>query len=292
MTSTVLLSWESMRVGQLVGKFSPNFDDAHVHSFKTAVDPHSEIYRSEIPPSLAFDTLHAVKEFIELPQGTVHSKEAIQFHGIAEPHLPTTVEIFVADKSVRKGKQNFTLEYRAFSGDAHVLTAYKSFVIPGVSAEAEKNPIAFDFGLFGNTLDATHTYALSDTKFQVTQELLDSFGEVTATDGPIHSDPEIATPQFGGTILQGMYLFELTSQRMSCLSSTERWLQSGKIAAKFVGSSITGETVSIATTIRNIDEDSKRIHCSFEARTDSGRTVFVAEAEGPLDSKLILEKAK
>lgn len=289
MSSTVLLSWDSMVAGEIIGEFRSNLGVDHIQQFQSIVDPQTQVYTDGTTPSLAYDTLHAAKEFIELPQGTVHAKEAVEFHGPASVDQPETVQVRVADKSVRRGKRNFTLEYRVFTGPQHVITAYKSFVVPGRTNEPDSEVIRpFDFGLFPSAENPGRTgrgLRLDRTEFIVQQSLLDDFGRSTATDGPIHTDPQVAAEQFGGTILQGMYLFELASQAMMRLSSPREWMSSGRLAAKVVGSSITGETVTLTPTVHQvIFGDEVRARCAFEAWTGNGKTVFVAEAEGPLSA--------
>ncbi|MBV1778929.1 hypothetical protein KRR55_07380 [Paeniglutamicibacter sp. ABSL32-1] len=295
MSSKVQLSWDSMVTGETLGVFRSTFDAEHTREFAHIVDPQQQVYTDGTAPSLAYDTLHAVKDFIELPQGTVHSKESVEFHAPALVDQPATVLVLVADKSVRRGRKNFTLECRVFTGSHHVISAFKSFVVPGKTEEPDSSTSrSFDFGLFTagtNPGQAGPKRQVETVEFVVVQSLLDEFGRVTATDGPIHTDSRIATEQFGGTILQGMYLFELASQTMTRFSSPSQWLSSGKLAAKIVGSSITGETVTIIPTAHRVTNgDTVHVHCSFEARTSSGSTVFVAEAVGPLTAKKYLKE--
>lgn len=295
MSSKVLLSWDSMVTGETLGEFRSAFDAGHSQEFAHIVDPQQQVYTDGTVPSLAFDTLHAVKEFIELPQGTVHSKESVEFHASALVDQPASVLVLVADKSVRRGKRNFTLECRVFTGPRHVISAYKSFVVPGKTEEPDSSTSrSFDFGLFtagANPGQAGPERHVETLEFDVLQSLLDDFGRVTATDGPIHTDPRIAAEQFGGTILQGMYLFELASQTMTRFSSPSEWMSAGKLAAKIVGSSITGETVIILPTAHRVTiGDRVHVHCSFEARSSSGKTVFVAEAVGPLTTLKYLKE--
>lgn len=295
MSSKVQLSWDSMVTGETLGEFRAAFDSGHTQEFARIVDPQQQVYIDGTAPSLAFDTLHAVKEFIELPQGTVHSKESVEFYAPALVDQPASVLVLVADKSVRRGKRNFTLECRIFTGSRHVISAYKSFVVPGKTEEPDSTTSrTFDFGLFtagANTGQAGPERQVENIEFVVVQSLLDDFGRVTATDGPIHTDPGIATEKFGGTILQGMYLFELASQTMTRFSSPSEWMSAGKLAAKIVGSSITGETVTIVPTALQVTNgDTVHVHCSFEARTSSGNTVFVAQAVGPLTAQKYLKE--
>ena len=78
MSSKVLLSWDSLAIGETLGEFRSDFDAGRTQEFAHIVDPQQQVYIDATAPSLAFDTLHPVKEFVELPQGTVHSKEAVE----------------------------------------------------------------------------------------------------------------------------------------------------------------------------------------------------------------------
>lgn len=289
MPTSQLLSWDSLIPGETIGIYRWDVDADHLETFRHLVDPTSSVYTDGTAPSLAYDTLHATKRFIELPQGTVHAKEAVEFHGPADPQQPATVTVVIADKSVRRGRRNFTVEYRVSTGDAAVLTVYKSFVVPETVAapDSESTP-TFDFGLFpgpGSPAEEVPGVGLPEHGFTVDQTLIDGFGSATATDGPIHSDPAVATPLFGGTLLQGMYLFEMAAQAMMRFSSPAEWMSSGRMAAKIVGSSICGDRVSLTPTMHQIVSGSEpRVRCRIEARTDQGKTVFVAEADGPLSA--------
>ncbi|WP_202912114.1 hypothetical protein [Nesterenkonia muleiensis] len=290
-----LLSWDNLIVGDVLGEYHPIFDVDHVREFQSIVDPAGQVYDETVFATLAYDTLHAVKAYVRMPQGTVHAKEAVEFHGLSNPELPVRVLIVVGDRSVRRGKRNFTLEYRVFTGDDHVLTAYKSFVIPGKVDERDSTaPKTFEFGLFDGGKNSDETIPelhMVPVEFTVEQQLLDDFGRVTATDGPIHTDPVVAEKFFGGTILQGMYLFELASQVMTRLSSPLEWMSSGRLVAKITGSSITGESVTLVPTFqRVIPGESPRVLCAIEAHTESGRTVFVAQADGPLSADNLVKE--
>lgn len=285
MLTKEILTWDALSIGDRLGTFRAPFVEATVREFAEIADPESLIY-SDVAPALAYDTLHAVKHFIELPQGTVHSKEAVEFQGLITPDSDCTIEVSVADVGVRRGKRNMCIRYEVRSGTTNAMTVYKTFVLPGkVDRKDTEPPVIGDFDLFNEAASGNHVpgVTLAIRQWEVTQDLLNEFGRVTATDGPIHTDHEVAAPLFGGTILQGMYLFETASQMMTTLSSPREWLESGQLAAKIVGSSITGESVTMTAKLSTVTlASSPTAQCQFEAVTDNGRTVFIAQARGPL----------
>ncbi|GGU97476.1 hypothetical protein GCM10010182_12140 [Actinomadura cremea] len=126
--------------------------------------------------------------------------------------------------------------------------------------------------------------ALEPVRFVVTQDMLDDFGRVGGGSGAIHTDPEVARPLFGGTIAQAMFLLDSVVQLMVGLSDLDHWYARGKIEAKFVGNTLTDETVTIAGTVTETwtGDGVAMARCSFTgtAGTDD-RTVLVAEATGP-----------
>jgi acyl dehydratase len=290
MPVTTRLTWDELSAGQRLGTFRPPFDARTVNDFREVVDPAGTLYTEGAEPALAYDTLHAVKEFVELPQGTVHAKEAVRFHSPIDPAAPCTVDVSVASRSVRRGRRSFVVEYDVRSGAARVMSAYKSFTLPGTAdtADTEPGPEA-DFGLFSHS--PAEGIEMRAAEIPVTQGLIDDFGRVSATDGPIHTDPAVATPLFGGTILQGMLVFETASQLMARLSSAREWLTSGTLAAKIVGSTITGERLRVVPTLTSVaNTGTPRARCSITATTDTGRTVFVARADAPLTAISTLQE--
>lgn len=288
------VTYNDLNTGDVLGRFSTDFTSTTVEAFASIADPTTRIYDG-CAPTLAYDTLHAVKNFVELPQGTVHSKEAVEFHAPISADLDCLIDVSVADVSIRRGKQTMCVQYDVYSGPTLALTALKTFVLPGRS-DSPDTPFPAsngDLGLFTETQSPAHSsgLALSSKEITVSQTLLDDFGRVTATDGPIHTDPTVATPLFGGTILQGMYLFEAASQMMASLSSPQEWLSSGRLAAKIVGSSITGEIVTVSARLLHATAGPKnRAGCAITATTDTGRTVFVARADAPLTAFELTEK--
>ncbi|GAA1511761.1 hypothetical protein [Brevibacterium permense] len=288
------LTYDDLTVGDVLGRFSTDFTRDTVDAFASITDTTTRIYR-DCSPTLAYDTLHAVKAFVELPQGTVHSKEAVEFHAPISPHLECVIAVSVADVSVRRGKQTMCLRYDVYSGSTLALTALKTFVLPGKSdlPDTPSPASTGDLGLFTEAQSTAEPsgLALPTEEIVVSQDLLDDFGRATATDGPIHTDPAVATPLFGGTILQGMYLFETASQMMTSLSSPPEWLSSGRLAAKIVGSSITGETVRVSARLLQVTAGpTNRADCAITATTDTGRTVFVARADAPMSVFNLVEE--
>lgn len=287
MLTNELLTFSDLHTGDQLGRFTTDFTSNTVAEFVSIADPSERIY-SDCATALAYDTLHAVKHFVELPQGTVHSKEAVQFHSTINQDEPCVIDVSVADVGTRRGKRAMCIQYDVHSGDKLALTALKTFVLPGKSDEADTDVSNIgDFGLFPDASRNAEAegLALQSRTIEVTQSLLDEFGRVTATDGSIHTDPAIATPLFGGTILQGMYLFETASQMMAELSSPEQWLSKGSLAAKIIGSSITGETVTMSARLLKVTSATlHQAECAITATTDTDRTVFIARASGPLSA--------
>ncbi|HEY8481541.1 MAG TPA: MaoC family dehydratase [Spirillospora sp.] len=128
--------------------------------------------------------------------------------------------------------------------------------------------------------------AIEPVSFVVTQEMVNDFGRVGGSDGPIHTDPEVARPLFGGTIAQAMFLLDPVVQVMVGLSDLDHWYARGKIEAKFVGTTLVGDTVTITGTVAETWTDDKGTaiaRCRFTGTAgEERRTVLVAEATGPM----------
>ncbi|WBL19498.1 hypothetical protein [Citricoccus sp. NR2] len=296
MTTQTKLGWDDLVAGQALGSYQLAQSQADVEEFQDVVDPRGDIYDESGWANLAYDTLHAVKQFVDLPQGTVHSKEAVAFHHPIDPSTECLVDVAVADRFTRRGRPGFVIENRITSGEEHCMTVYKTFVLPGTSEESDtQGNRAFDFGLFDMDLGEPDMpgIALESYEIPINQNLIDRFGKVTATDGPIHSDPAVATPIYGGTLLQAMYIFEIATQAMSRLSSVSRWSVSGKIAAKIVGSTISGESVTVAARVHEVViNEAARAMCSITATTNNGKTVFLARADAPLEAIRLIKDVR
>ncbi|MGO1182279.1 MAG: hypothetical protein ACTHZ5_04040 [Micrococcaceae bacterium] len=296
MATQTKLSWNDLEVGQELGSFQLPLKHSDVEEFQKVVDPEGSLYGESGWANLAYDTLHAIKHFVDLPQGTVHSKEAVSFHHSIDPGTDCVVDVAVADRFIRRGRAGFVIEKRVHSGGKHCMTVYKTFALPGKSNGSDTvGNRDFDFGLFDLDLSETERkgLALEPCDISVNQELIDHFGALIATDGPIHSDPDIATPMFGGTLLQAMFVFEVAAQSMSRLSSVDSWNSSGKIAAKIVGSTVNGETVTVSARVHEVKfREAPRAICSITAKTSSGKTVFTARADAPLDTVQIIKEEK
>ena len=284
-------TWAELTVGQSLGEFWPAFTTDQAWQYADAADPAHTVYTDGTRPPLSLNTLHAVKALVDLPLGTVHGKETVVFHGLAAPGEPGRVQMTVADKQIRRGKRHLVLEYQAFSGQVHTLSAFKTFVFPGHTDEPDREPqVASDLGLFADQREIQDEFEIADSlDFAVTQPLLDAFGGATATAGPAHTDPVAAREMFGGTILQGMYVFERAAQVMAGLSSLPDWARSGRLTAKFVGNVLAGDAVTLHTRIH---EAGGRARCEFTAHTGDGTTIFVAVGDGPLDRSRLQNRSE
>lgn len=283
-------AWDDLVPGQSLGPVTSAFDGNHVENYAKVADPEGAVYDNNTPPPLGAMTLHAIKEVVELPQGTVHARDAVAFHS-APVDGTTRITLSVQDKYIRRGRRHLCLRYEAHTDQAHVLTAFRTFVWPGRTDHPDTAPSgAHDFGLFsqpepgGDQPDTSLASALAQRRISVRQGLLDEFGLIVATDGPVHTDPAVAAELFGGTILQGSYLIECMSQMMSTLSTGQLWATHGRLAAKIVGNAIAGDDVVLKGTVEHLRADTEGLPvalCSFTAQSSSGTTVLVGAAEGP-----------
>lgn len=69
--------------------------------------------------------------------------------------------------------------------------------------------------------------------YQITQKQMNTFGEITAGDGQIHTDPEFAknTP-FKKTLVQGVYLLAIVEKELD--NYFQNWDQNGVLKATFL----------------------------------------------------------
>lgn len=282
--STTAQPWDRLHIEQELGEIDLASGTEQSTDYARVVDPEGRHYGDTNFAPLFVNTLRPVKALVDLPDGTVHAREAVQFLSVPQPDRPMNVRLTVADKYIRRGHRYLVLKYAVNVESEPVMVANKTFVWPGKSTNPDTAPQGdTEWGLF----PVPSTPAVRNFVPRVTtapQHLLNDFGRVGGGDGPIHTDPDFAEPLFGGTIVQGMFPYELVTQAMIGLSDTKTWCTGGVMAGRFIGNIRADEEFTLAGIVHDVreDDDGARIAtCSFSAARSDGTPVLVASAVGP-----------
>jgi acyl dehydratase len=112
----------------------------------------------------------------------------------------------------------------------------------------------------------------------MSQELIDSWADLTTDYNPLHVSPEYAaTTQFGGTIAHGHYTLSLMEELMLSIAGAE-WLHGGLLhKVRFRAPVRPGETYVLTA----IEDTAMPSTWRLELRDDSGE-ILAAEAEAEL----------
>jgi 3-hydroxybutyryl-CoA dehydratase len=111
----------------------------------------------------------------------------------------------------------------------------------------------------------------------ITQETINLYAAVSGDGNPLHTDPAFAaTTQFGGPIAHGMLVLAYLSE---CLTAAfgDRWLNSGRLRARFRGPARPGDTVAVSGRV--VSRDNAKLTCVVEARNQDGDQLITADAE-------------
>lgn len=282
MTATAQ-SWEGLQIDQEVGAYDLDSGSAHATDYAEVVDPDGRRYGDTAVAPLFVNSLRPVKSLVGLPDGTLHAREAVEFLAVPQPGRPMSATLTIGDKYVRRGRRYLVVRYVVSAEGEPLMVANKTFVWPGQIKLPDTSPKGdTEWGLVAaSTTPAVRQFV--PLVAAPPQSLLDDFGRVGGGDGPTHTDPAFAEPLFGGTILQGMYLYELVAQAMIGLSDVKTWCTGGRLASRFIGNIHAGEEVSLTGSVHDVHKDSEgaRIaRCSFTATKSDGTPVLVASAVG------------
>lgn len=119
----------------------------------------------------------------------------------------------------------------------------------------------------------------------ITQAQVEIYAHAAGDFNPIHLDAEFATgARFGGgkldgTIAHGMMILASISEMLT-YAFGERWLNSGRLKARFRGPVYPGETITAFGNVKAVNErDGEReIVCAVGVRKQDGEVVISGEA--------------
>ncbi len=111
------------------------------------------------------------------------------------------------------------------------------------------------------------------------QAKIDRYARVSGDHNPLHTDPAFAagTP-FGGTVAHGMLLLAYLSELMT-LAFGRRWLEAGRLRARFRAPARPGDTVAVGGRVTGAQGG--QVTCTLECRNQRGELLVSAEAQLP-----------
>lgn len=98
-------------------------------------------------------------------------------------------------------------------------------------------------------------------QWEVTQEVIDQYAEVSGDRNPLHIDPEFARgTRFKGTISHGFLTLAWLSQWATAYFGPE-WLDRGELDVAFIGAVRPGDTVTVSAEHDESTRGSVRVSC-------------------------------
>lgn len=92
--------------------------------------------------------------------------------------------------------------------------------------------------------------------YKITQGQMNKFGEVTAGDGKIHTDPEFAkNTRFKKTLVQGVYLLAIVEKELDVFF--QKWGQRGVLEATFLKPITVDEEFKVCIEQTDVENDYK-----------------------------------
>ncbi|GGU97482.1 hypothetical protein GCM10010182_12150 [Actinomadura cremea] len=124
-------SWDDLTIGHEYPSVPLGLSPAGAADYARVVGRGRDPYGPGGVPPLSLDTLYPVKEVVDLPTGTVHARESIEFHARPDLGADLRVRLSIADKYERRGRLYVVVEHAVCHPDGRrVLTARKTFVWP------------------------------------------------------------------------------------------------------------------------------------------------------------------
>lgn len=113
----------------------------------------------------------------------------------------------------------------------------------------------------------------------ITQEKIARYAAASGDHNPLHTDPEFAaTTQFGGTVAHGMLVLAYLSEMLTSAFG-ERWVDGGRMKARFRAPARPGDTVTATGRVTRVDDGTVR--CAAECRNQAGEVLISADVEAP-----------
>lgn len=119
----------------------------------------------------------------------------------------------------------------------------------------------------------------------ITQAQVELYAHAAGDFNPIHLDAEFATgARFGGgrldgTIAHGMMILASISEMLT-YAFGERWLEGGRLKARFRGPVYPGETITAFGNVKAVNErdGAREVVCAVGVRKQDGEVVISGEA--------------
>ena len=131
-------------------------------------------------------------------------------------------------------------------------------------------------------MNNTHDHGLPTLEWHVSQELIDSYAEVSGDRNPLHVDREFAAgTSFGSTIAHGFLTLAWLSQWAAACFGDE-WATSGNLTVSFIGAVLPGDVVRVQAE-RNCAAPGERaydVRCVASDRAVLVGRVWVADPRG------------
>jgi len=113
----------------------------------------------------------------------------------------------------------------------------------------------------------------------ITQEKIGRYADASGDHNPLHTDPEFAaSTQFGGTVAHGMLVLAYLSEMLTSAFG-ERWVDGGRMKARFRAPARPGDTVTATGRVTRVDDGTVR--CAAECRNQAGEVLISADVEVP-----------
>ncbi|HEY8481540.1 MAG TPA: hypothetical protein VIL71_17080 [Spirillospora sp.] len=124
-------TWDALEIGHEFPPVRLRLSPDEAADYAAVVGRGRDPYGPGGVPPLSLDTLQPVKEVVNLPTGTVHARESIEFHAVPDLAADLWVRLTIADKFERRGRRYLVVEHVVHRpGGERVLTARKTFVWP------------------------------------------------------------------------------------------------------------------------------------------------------------------
>ena len=113
----------------------------------------------------------------------------------------------------------------------------------------------------------------------ITQKKIGRYADASGDHNPLHTDPEFAaSTQFGGTVAHGMLVLAYLSEMLTSAFG-ERWVDGGRMKARFRAPARPGDTVTATGRVTRVDDGTVR--CAAECRNQAGEVLISADVEVP-----------